>query len=197
MSDGQKTEELRRSAHTVAGTLYGGGIGGECRHGGYNTCFLRQGRKPLPLYKVGEMCERCAATWHAAMAATLLDSLLIVDRLVEPPAAPAPTPGNSAGLSTCPTPTPTTWPSGRWLSNKTLSDRQFVKTKLDKPRPPKPFSTARKLHILDAYAALKDKAAKTAFLQSYGLKAWQMSDWRTRDKGVHAARARAARATRK
>ena len=71
------TEDLRQAAQDVAKTLCVSDVGGACYHGGQHTCFTRQGRRPLPLYKVEEMCERCAASWHAVMAASLLDSVII------------------------------------------------------------------------------------------------------------------------
>jgi hypothetical protein len=71
------TEGLRTAAHSLATVLYSSAIGGECYHGGKHTCFVRQGRKPLSTYKVEDMCERCATAWHAVMAATLLDSIVI------------------------------------------------------------------------------------------------------------------------
>lgn len=70
-------EALRFAAHDVANVLCTSDVAGECYHGGRHTCFVRQGRKPLPLYKVEELCERCAASWHAVMAASLLDSVII------------------------------------------------------------------------------------------------------------------------
>jgi hypothetical protein len=71
------TEGLRTAAHDIANALCATDVGGECYHGGQHQCFTLQGRKPLPLYKVEEMCERCAAAWHAVMAASLLDSVII------------------------------------------------------------------------------------------------------------------------
>lgn len=73
---------LRASAHDLAQVLSSSDIGGQCYHGGRHTCIARQGRKPLALYKIEELCERCALAWHATMAASLLDQLVIGQRFL-------------------------------------------------------------------------------------------------------------------
>ncbi len=70
-------EALLLSACVVAQRLFEGTVGGGCYHGPKHGCFVRQGRRPLALYKAEEMCERCQATWHALMTTQLLDSLMI------------------------------------------------------------------------------------------------------------------------
>lgn len=75
-------DSLRASAHDLAQVLSVSSIGGECYHGGRHTCFTRQGRKPIGLYKHEELCERCALAWHATMAASLLDQLVIGQRFL-------------------------------------------------------------------------------------------------------------------
>lgn len=126
------TEGLRTAAHSLATVLYSSTIGGECYHGGKHTCFVRQGRKPLSTYKVEDMCERCATAWHAVMAATLLDSIVIGQQFLNkeapgqhvlrpfeasvptpatvaptPPPAPPPMPGSAGSFGAWP-PKPTT-----------------------------------------------------------------------------------------
>lgn len=74
------TTDALEGARAVARLLHQDRIGGPCYLGGHHTCFARQGRKPLPLYHAEQMCECCQATWHALMAAYLLESLLIGQR---------------------------------------------------------------------------------------------------------------------
>lgn len=75
-------DSLRTSAHDLAQVLSASDVGGQCYHGGRHTCFSRQGRKPIALYKIEELCERCALAWHATMAASLLDQLVIGQRFL-------------------------------------------------------------------------------------------------------------------
>ena len=186
MSDGRKAEELRQHAYAVAEALRDSDVGGQCRHGGRHTCVTRQGRKPLPLYKVEEMCERCAAAWHAAMAATLLDSLVIVDSFIEAPMTPGPN-------------TPSERPAASAVSIASLGpvalgmgalavSRDFAKTRPDKPVP-KPasravaapssaYTPAQKSRILDDYARLVTKDAKTAYLREHSITSKQVFGWK-------------------
>jgi len=85
----QTPDALQAAAHALARQLYAGDVGGSCYHGEQHTCFMRQGRKPIALYKAEEMCERCQATWHALMTATLLDSLVVGQRFMAQTAAAA------------------------------------------------------------------------------------------------------------
>lgn len=85
-----QVEELRRSAHSIVEILHKGDVGGACYQGKQHGCFAKQGRRPLRLYNVENMCERCAAAWHAAMTATLLDSLMVGQRFTNGATAAAP-----------------------------------------------------------------------------------------------------------
>jgi hypothetical protein len=188
------TEDLRAVAHDVANALCVSDIGGECYHGSQHACFARQGRKPLQLYKVEEMCERCAASWHAVMAASLLDSVVISQQFLgEAPRSAleqqflhAERASNGASVQGKAIPARKRQPSAapkasgaKKRAAKTKDASQPKAEDLDAGITPSSggkYSVEDRARLVSHYQSLS-RDAKTAFNRRYKVKAWQMRDW--------------------
>jgi hypothetical protein len=153
----------------------------------------------VPLYKVEEMCERCAAAWHAVMAASLLDSVVISQQFL----GQAPmnkleaqflhVENGSNGASV----------HGRKVRAHAGTKRgPRAAPKAHKAKPPKlpkaakatkaigggsldagveptangKYSTEDRGRLIARYQTLP-RSAKAAFNLRYKIKAWQMRDW--------------------
>lgn len=163
-------ETLRSAAHDVANVLCTGDVGGECYLGGKHTCFVRQGRKPLTLYKVAELCERCAATWHAVMAAALLDSVVIGQQFLG---------GGDSVFVTAPVGVAVHGKSvpGRHKPGTENSDLSFpVEIRAIVPNPAGQY-TSEERRLLAKFYQAAPRAAKSSFNARFHVKAWQMRDW--------------------
>jgi len=162
-------ETLRTTAHDVANVLCTSDIVGECYLGGKHTCFARQGRKPLPLYKVAELCERCAATWHAVMAASLLDSVVIGQQFL---VGDSVTVMASTGVAVHGKSVP-----GRHKPGSENSDLVLpVEIRAIAPNPAGAY-TSEERRLLAKFYQSAPRAAKSAFNARFHVKAWQMRDW--------------------
>lgn len=181
------TEDLRAAAHDIANALVETVVGGECYHGGKHTCFTRQGRKPLPLYKVEEMCERCAASWHAVMTATLLDSVVIGQQFL----------GSGSEQFVLHTQVDGDHAIGATVRGKVVRGKRTV-TSLKKPKKPKDndsgegdiptnvngvapkpsgnYTPEEREELVKFYQTLP-RGEKPAFNIRFHVKAWQMRDW--------------------
>jgi hypothetical protein len=172
-------------------------VGGECYHGGQHACFSRQGRKPLPLYKVEEMCERCAASWHAVMAATLLDSVVISQQFLglEPTtkleqhflhssngaAVVGATVAAKARRQ------PAVPPKARKRKVKVKESTRFSREppeavddafslSVEPQKQSKQYSVEERKQIAEYYKTLP-RSQKAPFNRRYNVKVWQMRDW--------------------
>lgn len=162
-------EALRSAAHDVANVLCSSDIGGECYLGGKHTCFIRQGRKPLSLYKVVELCERCAATWHAVMAAALLDSVVIGQQFLGGDSVSVTA---SVGVVVHGKAVP-----GRHKLGAENSDLSFpVEILAIVPNPAGRY-TSEERRLLAKFYQSAPRAARSAFNARFHVKAWQMRDW--------------------
>lgn len=191
------TEGLRTAAHDIANTLCGTDVGGECYHGGKHTCFTLQGRKPLPLYKVEEMCERCAAAWHAVMAASLLDSVVISQQFLgqaptnalEAQFLHAERGSNGATVHGTKVRARTARralaapPKAAKRGRKVKVPRGATKTDVESQdfddlgvAPGGTYSDDDRAKLVKYYQTLP-RAQKAAFNLHYKVKAWQMRDW--------------------
>lgn len=166
-------------------------VGGECYHGGQHACFARQGRKPLPLYKVEEMCERCAASWHAVMAATLLDSVVISQQFL----GLEPTTkleqhflhgGNGVAVVGSTTPAKSRRrpaarsPKARSRKVKPSEDGnapdETFGLAVEPQKQSKQYSADERKQIAEYYKTLP-RSQKAPFNRRYNVKVWQMRDW--------------------
>ena len=192
-------EGLRTAAHDVANALAVSDIGGECYHGGLHTCFSRQGRKPLPLYKVEELCERCAASWHAVMTAALIDSVVVGQQFlgIEPTTKleqhflhsgnGATVVGATVSAKRRPSPPKASskprMPRKSRSAPKKLSavapDQDADTAAFDiaiKPKPNGKYTPEEREQIVAFYKPLP-RGRKSSFNQRYSVHAWQMRDW--------------------
>ena len=176
------TEGLRSAAHDIANILCTSDVGGECYHGGRHTCFTRQGRKPLPLYKVEEMCERCAASWHAVMAAALLDSVVIGQQFLgasdKDYALHIETNGESNGANGVAVHGKKLRATGRPKAGKKpkVTAATVPGVNSVSPHPTGKYSAEDREELVKFYQTLP-RSQKAAFNERYNVKAWQMRDW--------------------
>ena len=141
----------------------------------------------MPLYKVEEMCERCAASWHAVMAASLLDSVIIGQQFmggasqnrleahylhVEHSSNGASVHGKKVRAR-----------AGTSAKRKPSRAAPKAADDADKfggigivPHASGKYSAEERTRLVARYQSLT-RSEKSAFNQHYKIKAWQMRDW--------------------
>jgi hypothetical protein len=159
-------EDLRAAAHNIAKALCASDVGGGCYHGGQHTCFTRQGRRPLPLYKVEELCERCAASWHAVMTASLLDSVVIGQQFL----------GVVPNVIEQQLPHDTQNSNGAARFADVRAERALLDAAGVKPNLSGKYSADERTRLATHYQSLT-REMKAAFNLHYKTKAWQLRDW--------------------